>query len=59
MNNAISGPMKPPFLILTPTCVVPGVATAAFSGSSINPVHAVLVLAGALCAHISVNALNE
>ena len=51
--------MKPPFLILTPACVVLGVATAAFSGAAINLYHLVLILAGALCAHISVNALNE
>jgi len=51
--------MKLPFLILTPACVVLGVSTAIFSGSSINIIHVVLILAGALCAHISVNALNE
>ena len=51
--------MKPPFLMLTPACVILGVATAAFSGAAINPYHVMLVLAGALCAHISVNALNE
>lgn len=59
MNSPVFGPMKPPFLILTPACVVLGVATAAFSGASINLLHVVLILAGALCAHISVNALNE
>ncbi|MBN2298279.1 MAG: prenyltransferase [Deltaproteobacteria bacterium] len=51
--------MKLSFLTLTPACVVLGVATAAFSGFSINLYHVVLILAGALCAHISVNALNE
>jgi 1,4-dihydroxy-2-naphthoate octaprenyltransferase len=51
--------MRPPFLILTPACVVLGLATAVYSGASINPYHLLLVLVGALCAHISVNVLNE
>lgn len=51
--------MKLPFLILTPACLVLGVSTAVFSGVAINPYHLFLVFAGALCAHISVNALNE
>ena len=53
------GPMRVPFLILTPACVVLGIATAAYSGSHINPVHILLVMLAALCTHISVNAFNE
>lgn len=59
MNNAFFGPMKLPFLTLTPACLVLGVATAVSSGSAINPYHLFLIFAGGLCAHISVNALNE
>ncbi len=53
------GPMRVPFLILTPACVLLGIATAVRSGAQINPVHVLLVLASAVCTHISVNALNE
>jgi 1,4-dihydroxy-2-naphthoate octaprenyltransferase len=56
---AIFGPMRLPFLILAPACVVLGAATAAWTGSEINMFHLVLCLVGAVSAHISVNALNE
>jgi 1,4-dihydroxy-2-naphthoate octaprenyltransferase len=59
MNNALIGPMRPNFLILTPACVLLGVATAYWSGASLNPVFILLILTGAVLAHISVNALNE
>lgn len=53
------GSMRIPFLVLPPTCVGLGVASAVYSGSTINILHVVLVLVGAVSAHISVNALNE
>lgn len=53
------GPMRPPFLILTPACVALGVAVSYRSGASIDPLHLILVLVGALAAHVAVNALNE
>jgi 1,4-dihydroxy-2-naphthoate octaprenyltransferase len=59
MSNALIGPMRPNFLILTPACVLLGVATAFWSGASLNPIYIILILAGALMAHTSVNALNE
>jgi len=59
ISKDILGPMRVPFLILTPACVLLGVATAIRSGAQINPLHVILVLIGALCTHISVNALNE
>ena len=59
MSNALIGPMRPNFLTLTPACVLLGVATAFWSGASLNPVYIVLILIGSLLAHISVNALNE
>lgn len=48
-----------PFLVLNPACVALGAATANLSGRSINPWHLLLVLIGTICAHGSVNALNE
>lgn len=61
MNNIalLFGPARPPFLILTPACVVLGVATAYWDTGKVDWVHALLVLFGALSAHISVNAFNE
>ncbi|MBN1471556.1 MAG: prenyltransferase [Syntrophaceae bacterium] len=59
MNNALIGPMRPNFLILTPACVLLGIATAFWSGAALNPLYIVLILTGAVMAHISVNALNE
>jgi 1,4-dihydroxy-2-naphthoate octaprenyltransferase len=56
---AILGPMRLPFLILTPACVLLGAATAIWSGSEIILFYLILSLIGAVSAHISVNALNE
>ena len=58
-GKLILGPMRVPFLILTPACVLLGIATAVHSGVQINPLQILLVLIGAVCTHISVNALNE
>ncbi len=57
--SSVLGPMRLPFLILTPACVSLGATLAYFQGYRISPLQAVLVLGGALAAHISVNALNE
>jgi len=56
---AILGPMRLPFLILTPACVLLGIGTAAWSRAPINGLQVALVLIGAVAAHISVNVLNE
>ncbi|MBN1888481.1 MAG: prenyltransferase [Thermoflexales bacterium] len=53
------GPMRVPFLILTPACVLLGVGTAVWESGHVNWIHAVLILIGAVCTHISVNAFNE
>jgi len=58
-SPAIFGPMRLPFLILTPACVLLGTATASFSGAPVILNYLILVFVGALAAHISVNALNE
>jgi len=51
--------MRPNFLILTPACVLLGIATAFWSGATLNALYIFLILTGALMAHASVNALNE
>ncbi|HYA14542.1 MAG TPA: prenyltransferase [Syntrophales bacterium] len=53
------GPMRVPFLILTPACVSLGVGTAVRTTGTVSVSHVILVLIGAVCAHISVNAFNE
>lgn len=53
------GPMRLPFIILTPVCVLLGIATAVWTTGSVNIFHSVLALIGAISAHTSVNALNE
>ncbi|OQY45395.1 MAG: prenyltransferase [Anaerolineaceae bacterium 4572_78] len=53
------GPMRVPFLILTPACVLLGVGTAMWVHNQVNIFQAILVLIGAVSAHISVNAFNE
>jgi 1,4-dihydroxy-2-naphthoate octaprenyltransferase len=51
--------MRVPFLILTPACVSVGVGTAVWTTGTVNISHIMLIIAGAICAHISVNAFNE
>jgi 1,4-dihydroxy-2-naphthoate octaprenyltransferase len=51
--------MKPAFLILTPACVMLGISTAVLAGAMPGAINIIIILAGAVCAHISVNALNE
>jgi 1,4-dihydroxy-2-naphthoate polyprenyltransferase len=51
--------LRPPFLLLTPICVGLGFALAMSTTMQIDYHLLALVLLGALCAHISVNTLNE
>lgn len=53
------GPMRAPFLILTPACVVLGLGTAVWTHDGVSALHFWLALAGALAAHICVNSFNE
>ncbi len=53
------GPLRVPFLILTPACVSLGWGTAVWTGHHIMIAHLLLVFIGAIAAHTSVNALNE
>jgi len=50
---------RPPFLILTPVCILLGLSIAFKLQGDINTALAWLILIGATCAHISVNMLNE
>jgi 1,4-dihydroxy-2-naphthoate octaprenyltransferase len=61
MNDlkSLFGPMRVPFLILTPACVVLGLGTAVWSSGGVSPAHFVVALIGAVAAHVSVNAFNE
>lgn len=53
------GPMRLPFVVLTPACVMLGVGTAIWSAGPVNGFHVILLLLAAVSAHISVNAFNE
>lgn len=61
MSNlkTVLGPMRIPFLLLTPACVLLGVATAFRSTRHLNVFYTILTFLGAISAHISVNAFNE
>jgi len=50
---------RPSFLILSPICVFLGLSTSLATQSQVNLFIFFLILLGALCAHISVNMLNE
>lgn len=53
------GPIRLPFLILTPACVFLGWGAASWEAAEIKVSFLALALIGAVSAHISVNALNE
>ncbi len=53
------GPMRLPFLLLAPCCVLLGIGTAVWTTGQVSAFRIVLILIGAIAAHISVNALNE
>jgi 1,4-dihydroxy-2-naphthoate octaprenyltransferase len=55
----ILGPLRVPFLVLPPACVLLGIGTAVRTAGSVSTLDVVLALIGAISAHISVNAFNE
>lgn len=61
MKHALAflGTARPPFLVLTPACIALGWAAVAHHVSPFPWATALLVLLGAVCAHVSVNAFNE
>lgn len=56
---AVFSSIRAPFLTLPPVCVLTGLASSYWTGQPLNVGHLLLVLLGALSAHIAVNALNE
>ena len=55
----IFGSMRIPFLILTPACVLLGIASAVWTQNELKILNIIIVFIGALASHISVNTLNE
>ncbi|RPJ21755.1 MAG: prenyltransferase [Chloroflexi bacterium] len=53
------GPMRPPFLILAPACVLVGLGSAYLATGRVNWFYFVLAVIAGVSAHISVNAFNE
>jgi 1,4-dihydroxy-2-naphthoate octaprenyltransferase len=53
------GPARLPFLVLTPACIMLGLACVQWTHGHVDLLEALLVLLGAVAAHISVNAFNE
>jgi 1,4-dihydroxy-2-naphthoate octaprenyltransferase len=53
------GPVRVPFLVLPPACVLLGASTAVWTQGSLDILYLVLAFVGAMAAHVSVNALNE
>lgn len=53
------GPLRPPFLVINLSCVAAGAGAALWRKGSICWADAALALIGAVCAHTTVNALNE
>ena len=53
------GPMRLPFVILAPVCVVVGMGAAYWTTGHVNWLYFALTLVAGIAAHISVNAFNE
>jgi 1,4-dihydroxy-2-naphthoate octaprenyltransferase len=53
------GPMRPPFLILAPACVLVGLGSAYLATGQVNWFYFGLAVIAGVSAHISVNAFNE
>ena len=57
--KALIGTTRPSFLLLAPACVAVGVGTAYWQTHELNWLHVLLVLIGAVSAHVCVNVFNE
>jgi 1,4-dihydroxy-2-naphthoate octaprenyltransferase len=57
--HKVVGTMRPPFLLLTPACLLLALAVADNCCKPVNLSFFFIALTGALAAHISVNAFNE
>lgn len=58
-SKFLLGPMRVPFLILAPACVLLGYGTAVWTSGQVNVLYLILAVVGAVAAHISVNSFNE
>jgi 1,4-dihydroxy-2-naphthoate octaprenyltransferase len=58
-SKSVFGPMRLPFLVLPPACVLLGAGTALWTQGRVNVLDALIAFVGAMAAHVSVNALNE
>ncbi len=59
MLHTLARSMRVPFLVLTPVSVFLGYSTAYVSSLRIHYLDLLLVLVGAVLAHVSVNLFNE
>jgi 1,4-dihydroxy-2-naphthoate polyprenyltransferase len=57
--NRLAGPLRIPFLVLTPACIFLGFSAAFWTAHQVSRLYLGLVCIGAISAHISVNAFNE
>lgn len=57
--KTLLGTIRLPFLLLTPSCVSVGIGTAYWQSGTLNGFYVLLIIIGALSAHISVNVFNE
>lgn len=57
--NVVLKTFRPSFLILTPVCIFLGISTSLAMQAPISMLMVSLALIGGVCAHISVNMLNE
>jgi 1,4-dihydroxy-2-naphthoate octaprenyltransferase len=57
--KTLLGPMRLPFVLLAPCCVLLGAGAAIWRVGQVSVLRLILILIGAIAAHISVNALNE
>jgi 1,4-dihydroxy-2-naphthoate octaprenyltransferase len=57
--KSLLGPMRLPFVILAPVCVLVGMGAAYWTTGHINWLYFILTLVAGTAAHISVNAFNE
>ena len=55
----VAGAARPNFMVLTPICVLLGVAVAVLDAGRVDVSHALIALLGGVLAHAAVNLLNE
>lgn len=57
--SAVVRSLRPPFLLLTPACILLAIGAAVYDGATVDVTDIVLLLIAGLAAHASVNAFNE